>query len=139
VEAFVPDIAGFTDGQAVRAVHITIDSTTLEASVHDPSRRLCSTSTWCSPRAVCGCTRFPCATHGPASSTSWRGWLALNCASGGEGGTARPSRHRVPSTSPCMGGRRRQRQRRRGRAASWLGVTGGSSRAGTPQAGCQTP
>ena len=36
VEAFVPDIAGFTDGQAVRAVHITIDSTTLEASVHDP-------------------------------------------------------------------------------------------------------
>jgi SAM-dependent methyltransferase len=36
VEAFIPSIAGFGDGQAVRAVHVTTDSTTLEASVHDP-------------------------------------------------------------------------------------------------------
>jgi SAM-dependent methyltransferase len=36
VEAFIPDIAGFVDDQAVRAVHLTTDSVTLEASVHDP-------------------------------------------------------------------------------------------------------
>jgi SAM-dependent methyltransferase len=36
VEAFVPNIAGFVDGQAVRAVHVTTDSATFEASVHDP-------------------------------------------------------------------------------------------------------
>lgn len=36
VEAFVPDSAGFVDDQAVRAVHLTIDSATLEASMHDP-------------------------------------------------------------------------------------------------------
>jgi SAM-dependent methyltransferase len=35
VEALIPGIAGFGDGQAVRAVHVTTDSTTLEASVHD--------------------------------------------------------------------------------------------------------
>ena len=32
----MPDIAGFVDGQSVRAVQVTIDSATLEASVHDP-------------------------------------------------------------------------------------------------------
>jgi hypothetical protein len=47
-----------------------------------------------------------------ASEAIWRGWPALNCASDGEGGTARLSRHRVRHTSPCMGGRRCRRQRR---------------------------
>lgn len=36
VEAFVPDISGSVDNQAVRTVHITTDSAYLEASVHDP-------------------------------------------------------------------------------------------------------
>jgi len=36
VEAFVPDLAGFVDRQAVRTVHVTADSATLEASLHDP-------------------------------------------------------------------------------------------------------
>ncbi len=36
VEAFVPDRAGFVDDQALRVVHVTTDSVTLEASVHDP-------------------------------------------------------------------------------------------------------
>jgi SAM-dependent methyltransferase len=36
VEAYVPDLSRFVDGQAVRAVHVTTDATTLEASVHDP-------------------------------------------------------------------------------------------------------
>lgn len=36
VEAFIPDIAGFVDDQAVRVVHVTTESATLEASVHDP-------------------------------------------------------------------------------------------------------
>jgi SAM-dependent methyltransferase len=36
VEAFVPDIAGFVDGQAVRAEQVTADSAVLEASLHDP-------------------------------------------------------------------------------------------------------
>ena len=36
VETLVPDIAGFVDGQAVRAEHLTIDSAVLYASLHDP-------------------------------------------------------------------------------------------------------
>ena len=36
VEAFVPDTANFVNLGAVRAVNVTIDSVTLEASVHDP-------------------------------------------------------------------------------------------------------
>jgi SAM-dependent methyltransferase len=36
VEAFVPDVARFIDGQHVRPVHITTDSVVLEASMHDP-------------------------------------------------------------------------------------------------------
>ena len=36
VETAVPDIAGFVDGQAVRAEHLTIDSAVLYASLHDP-------------------------------------------------------------------------------------------------------
>ena len=36
VEAFVPDIAGFVGGQAVRTAHVAIDSAVLEASMHDP-------------------------------------------------------------------------------------------------------
>jgi hypothetical protein len=36
VEAFVPDVSGFVDHQAVRTVHVTTDSACLEASVHDP-------------------------------------------------------------------------------------------------------
>jgi SAM-dependent methyltransferase len=36
VEAFVPDVAGFAGGQAVRVVHQTSGSVTLEASQHDP-------------------------------------------------------------------------------------------------------
>jgi SAM-dependent methyltransferase len=39
VEAFVPDISGFVDNQAVRTVHLTTDSAYLEASVHDPVRQ----------------------------------------------------------------------------------------------------
>jgi SAM-dependent methyltransferase len=35
VEAFVPDIASFVDGQAVRADQVTTDSAVLEVSVHD--------------------------------------------------------------------------------------------------------
>jgi SAM-dependent methyltransferase len=35
VEAFVPDLTGFVNGQAVRTVHVTADSVYLEASVHD--------------------------------------------------------------------------------------------------------
>jgi SAM-dependent methyltransferase len=36
VEAFVPDLSGFVDHQAVRTVHVTTDSAYIEASVHDP-------------------------------------------------------------------------------------------------------
>jgi SAM-dependent methyltransferase len=36
IEAFVPDVARFTDGQRLRVVHIAIDSVVLEASMHDP-------------------------------------------------------------------------------------------------------
>ncbi len=36
METAVPDIAGFVDGQAVRAEHLTIDSAVLYASLHDP-------------------------------------------------------------------------------------------------------
>jgi SAM-dependent methyltransferase len=36
VETFVPDIAGFVDGQAVRVDQVASDSVVLEASVHDP-------------------------------------------------------------------------------------------------------
>lgn len=36
VEAFVPDVAQFRDGGALRPVHIDIDSVTLEAALHDP-------------------------------------------------------------------------------------------------------
>jgi SAM-dependent methyltransferase len=36
VEAFVPDLSGFVNDQAVRTVHVTTDSAYLEASVHDP-------------------------------------------------------------------------------------------------------
>ena len=36
VEAFVPDLSGFVKDQAVRTVHLTTDSATLEASLHDP-------------------------------------------------------------------------------------------------------
>lgn len=39
VEAFTPDIAGL-DGQNLRTVHLTTDSATLEASVHDPVSQL---------------------------------------------------------------------------------------------------
>ena len=40
VEAFVPDIASFTDGRAARVDQVTTDSTVLEASVHDPVAQL---------------------------------------------------------------------------------------------------
>lgn len=36
VEAFVPRPADFTDGQALRTVDLTAESTTLEAALHDP-------------------------------------------------------------------------------------------------------
>lgn len=36
VETFVPDLSSFVDGQAVRVVHTSADSTTLETSQHDP-------------------------------------------------------------------------------------------------------
>jgi SAM-dependent methyltransferase len=36
VEAFMPDITRFVDGQALRVDQVTIDSAVLEASVHDP-------------------------------------------------------------------------------------------------------
>jgi SAM-dependent methyltransferase len=36
VEAFVSNLARFTDGQCLRAVHVAIDSVVLEASMHDP-------------------------------------------------------------------------------------------------------
>ena len=36
LEAFVPDVARFADGQCVRGSDVTIDSATLEVSVHDP-------------------------------------------------------------------------------------------------------
>jgi SAM-dependent methyltransferase len=36
IEAFVPDIASFIDGQRLRTVHISIDTVVLEASMHDP-------------------------------------------------------------------------------------------------------
>ena len=34
VEAFIPDLTSFVNGQAVRMVHVTTDSTTLEVSLH---------------------------------------------------------------------------------------------------------
>ena len=40
VEAYVPDIHGFVDGHGLRAVNLTADSTTLEASAHDPVTQL---------------------------------------------------------------------------------------------------
>lgn len=39
VEAFIPDIASL-DGQNMRTVHLTADSITLEASMHDPVSQL---------------------------------------------------------------------------------------------------
>ena len=36
VEAFVPNLASFADGQSVRVVHTTADSTYLETAQHDP-------------------------------------------------------------------------------------------------------
>jgi SAM-dependent methyltransferase len=36
IEAFVPEIAAYADGQRTRTVHVTLDQLVVEASLHDP-------------------------------------------------------------------------------------------------------
>ncbi len=40
VEAFVPDVTKFTDGQRMRAMHVGFDSVWFEAATHDPVRQV---------------------------------------------------------------------------------------------------
>jgi SAM-dependent methyltransferase len=107
IEAFVPDMARFVQGQYLATQQVTPDLVMLDAShIHPPSPSECPTRTCSSPPRASDSIRWSCGWYGLPRWTRWRSWPGFACGSGGAGGGRNPSPRPAPRMFRCTGGRR---------------------------------